>query len=421
MPSRGPSSRNVLLSPFRVLLVVFVTLSLIHVCFAQYYSSSGDYGSSGGSDSSSPFDSSSDSPFSSSTDFSSSGGGSSGSSGGSSGSSGGSSGSSGGSSGSSGSSGSGGSSTGSAATSTPHTSSPKSTTSSAKAATSAPKQPTSAPKAPTSAPLRASSSSTGGIGCATATTASLSLSANGFSFIQNGEGFGPFYYYDTATTPQATIGFGHDCAANLDCTSSVYTKGYVTLAEAVTILQNDVNTATAAVRKVISSTAQLTQNQFNVLVDMGINFGHVPQNMVTFISGYNGAAIPLQAFSTAVKGTTGSNPTRVSQEASYSLSCGTPTFGYKQGDGQYCASGNHTGLCLDNRIYSCPTGAFVSGTTGCASDGATVQCCAIPTPAGQTANTVQLTLALSSHPTGVPTSFTGTVNPATFNTNGARR
>ena len=442
---RPSSSRSTAVSVAALFVFVLLALSFINVCVAQYYSSSGDYGSSGGEGSSGDYGSSSDSPFSSAGYSSSGEGSSAGSSGGASsgGSSGGSSaGSSGGSSVASSVASSVGSSAATGASSSglrgsssaarhtsaaAHTSAPKSNPTSAPKTnpTSAPKaNPTSAPKAnPTSAPKANPTSaappvqsSTGGIGCTTGTQASLPLSANGVQFIQSGEAFAPFYYLDTATPPKATIGFGHNCAAKNDCTTAQYTKGYLTLAEATTVLNTDTATATTSMRSVIPAAAQLTQNQFNVLVDMAFNFGSVPSSMVTFVKSQNNQPIPLQTFSNAVKQVTGSNPTRVQQEASYSLQCGNPTFTYPTGDGQYCTATGVTGLCLDSSIYSCPSGSFVAGTSGCHPDAASIQCCSVVTPTSQT-NTVLLNISLATQPQGVPKLTNIAVNPATFNTN----
>ena len=443
-------SRPVRVSPLTLLFLTLVLLSLLQACLAQYYSSSGDYFSSGedsssGGDfsSSTPFDSSSDSPFSSTAadmsstadfsstadmsstaDQSSSAGQSSDSSASSAGSSGGdssassadSSASSAGSSGSSA-----GASSSHAATSAKQATSAKAATSakpptnptSAKAATSA-RQATSAPRA-TSAPVRGTSSSTGGIGCATAAASTQSLSANGRQFVQSGEAFAPFFYLDTATPPQATIGFGHDCAQKQNCGGAPYNKGYLTLAESNTILDADIATATTRVHQQIIGNAQLTQNQFNVLVDMAFNFGSVPTPMKNFVNGYNGQPIPLSTFSQHVATATGSNPMRVQQETAYSKSCGTPSFAYAQGDGQTCTTGANIGLCLDTSLYSCAGGAFVSGATACKSLPASRACCAIPVPAGTSSSSVQYTVTEGTNSNGMPASFTGVkVTPATF-------
>lgn len=91
----------------------------------------------------------------------------------------------------------------------------------------------------------------------------MEISAAGLQLIENSEGFSSTVYNDVAGIP--TIGYGHRVRPG-----ESFPDG-VTQAQAQAILSSDVQTAEAAVTRLV--TVPLTQGQFDALVDFTYNLG----------------------------------------------------------------------------------------------------------------------------------------------------
>jgi len=91
----------------------------------------------------------------------------------------------------------------------------------------------------------------------------MNLSPAGLALLKQSEGFRSRVYNDVAGF--RTIGFGHRLNAHED-----YPDG-ITLNEAIEILDADIAIAEAAVKKLV--TVELTQGQFDALVDFVFNLG----------------------------------------------------------------------------------------------------------------------------------------------------
>jgi lysozyme len=90
-----------------------------------------------------------------------------------------------------------------------------------------------------------------------------SLSFNGLNFIQRHEGYSGTVYNDSAGYP--TIGYGHLIKAGEDFSNGI------TQAQASQLLSQDTQTAVNAVNSKV--TVNLSQTQFDALVDFTFNLG----------------------------------------------------------------------------------------------------------------------------------------------------
>jgi lysozyme len=91
----------------------------------------------------------------------------------------------------------------------------------------------------------------------------MQISTNGLNLIKREEGFRADTYADTAGF--LTVGFGHKLVLHESY------PGGITEEQASTMLSTDVQTAEAAVSRLV--TVALTQNQFDALVDFTFNLG----------------------------------------------------------------------------------------------------------------------------------------------------
>lgn len=91
----------------------------------------------------------------------------------------------------------------------------------------------------------------------------MEISSAGLALIERSEGFSSTVYNDVAGIP--TIGYGHRLLPG-----ESFPDG-ITQAQAQAILSNDVQSAEAAVRRLV--TVSLTQGQFDALVDFTYNLG----------------------------------------------------------------------------------------------------------------------------------------------------
>ena len=94
---------------------------------------------------------------------------------------------------------------------------------------------------------------------------SLHASVQGLALIQRFEGFQSSVYKDAAGLP--TIGYGHLILPS----EREYFCGGINSGEALTLLQQDIQTAEHAVNRLI--TVPLSQNQFDALVSFTFNLG----------------------------------------------------------------------------------------------------------------------------------------------------
>lgn len=115
----------------------------------------------------------------------------------------------------------------------------------------------------------------------------LSLSPNGLAFIQRHEGYSTTIYGDSAGYP--TIGYGH-----LIKTGEDFSAG-ITREQASELLLQDTKTAVDAVNAKV--TINLTQSQFDALVDFTYNLGAGALNRSTLLKHLNsGMPVLLRNF-----------------------------------------------------------------------------------------------------------------------------
>lgn len=115
----------------------------------------------------------------------------------------------------------------------------------------------------------------------------LSLSPNGLAFIQRHEGYSATIYGDSAGYP--TIGYGH-----LIKTGEDFSAG-ITREQASELLLQDTKTAVDAVNAKV--TINLTQSQFDALVDFTYNLGAGALNRSTLLKHLNsGMPVLLRNF-----------------------------------------------------------------------------------------------------------------------------
>ena len=239
-----------------------------------------------------------------------------------------------------------------------------------------------------------------GIGCPTRAASqwhAIGIDETGANFIKSNEAFSPYFYKDSRGFP--AIGFGHDCNQTGDCTTGVFAKGYVTLDEANGQFLTDAKSNAARITSLINvDDLVLTQNQYNVLVDMAYQISTptiantlgVAQQLSDWADDYPNQLIPLDVFSAFIRGLgatpiRGKNYTaRFQHRAALAAQCDSDPDDFANwatASGQACQSNTKTtscpptstpGVCLDSNLYTCPGNHFVSGAKGCHTN---TQCC----------------------------------------------
>ena len=242
---------------------------------------------------------------------------------------------------------------------------------------------------------------------------SASVDATGDSFIKAYATLSPTFELNAAQ--QGVIGFGHNCVTQGSC--GAYSSGYITLSEADTLFDSDlqtaVNTAAAAY-----PTAYLSQNQFDVLIDLVYATGSVPSSVATVLTTAGSDPVSHADFDQAVKSAceatdSGISAKRCAAEVKLAGECHAHNFHYEQTGGEFCSGTGKVGLCLDKAVYECPGGKFINKKGQC---GVTASCCLLPVSKASSVAATSLTLENSGAADGIP-AFTGpdnTVYPRSF-------
>jgi GH24 family phage-related lysozyme (muramidase) len=242
---------------------------------------------------------------------------------------------------------------------------------------------------------------------------SASVDNTGETFIKAYATLSPTFELNAAQ--QGVIGYGHNCVTQGSCDD--YSAGYITLTDAETLFDSDLQTAVNTAAAAFPS-AYLSQNQFDVLIDLVYATGSVPSSVATVLSSAGTEPVAKTDFEDAVRSAceatdSGISAKRCAAEVKLAGECHAHHFHYEQTGGEFCSGTNKVGLCLNKAVYECPGGKFINKNGQCG--GATASCCLVPVSKASSAAATSLTLE-GGGADGIPT-FAGpetTVYPRTF-------
>jgi GH24 family phage-related lysozyme (muramidase) len=227
--------------------------------------------------------------------------------------------------------------------------------------------------------------------CTTFDLQDAQLDATGESFIQSYEGFAPYFY---AIKGDLTVCYGHDCSTSeTGCSGTMLADSPFTQSYCQILFEEDSNQLKALMIAALGNPAGLvlTQNQFNVLMDLVYNHGpnaltSLYNLLISQAAVHPNVMIDLQTFATAVshvkhdksKGAA----SRSAAQEDLALQC-TPLgemYPTEQVDGTFCRHRDDdsvTGVCLYRPMYPEVDGKYYDNSKAqdCNPLYTDVQCC----------------------------------------------